>query len=361
MAPVPAPAIASAVNPLVVVTTSYPEFPGDAQGHFVAAEVQRLTATHDVTVLAPGNARKPLGSERLVSLGGGAAFGFPGALARIHERPLRALAASAFAARALAWLRRQPPPARLIAHFLLPCGVPLATLGRREPTQLEIVVHGSDARLFAALGPARALVTRELLRSQARLRCVSTQLRELLLGNVTKAQRLELAPRLRVEPCTIEVPNTSRAEARAGLGIELPTKLAVVVARLVPGKRVAVALEACRAVRDLSVVVLGDGPERAALSRRFPDARFVGHVPRDLALSWLAAASALVSASRLEGAPTVVREARALGTPVVCVEAGDLRAWAAKDAGIHLAETDEELRSKLAEVIAPSYATASLA
>jgi glycosyltransferase involved in cell wall biosynthesis len=348
------------VSALVVVTTSYPERPGDAQGHFVAAEVRRLTATHDVTVLAPGNARKPLGNERVVSLGGGAAFGFPGALARLREQPLRALAASAFAMRALGWLRLQPAPERIIAHFLLPCGVPISSLGRRADTKLEIVVHGSDARLFAALGPARSLVTRELLRSRAELRCVSPQLCELMLAQVTTAERLELAPRVRVEPCAIEVPTSSRAEARVALGLEPRTTLVVIAARLVPGKRVGVALEACRAAGDLEVVVLGDGPERAELSQRFPDARFVGHVSRDLALSWVAAADALVSASRLEGAPTVVREARALGTPVVCLEAGDLRAWAEKDAGIQLADGDHELGPKLSKLIAASSATASL-
>lgn len=348
------------MSSLVVVTTSYPEHPGDAQGHFVAAEVRRLTATHDVTVLAPGHGRKPVGSERVVSLGGGDAFGFPGALPRIRERPLRALAATGFAARAVAWLRRAPAPARIVAHFLLPCGVPIGTAARRrDTTRLEIVVHGSDARLFAALGPARALVTHELLRSRAELRCVSTELSELLLDGVTPRQRLELRRRLRVEPSPIDVPAQSRAEARYGLGIHTEARLAVVAARLVPGKRVDVALEACRRV-GIELVVLGDGPERAALVRRFPEARFVGQVPRTLALRWLAAADALVTASRLEGAPTVVREARALGTPVVCLEAGDLRRWAAADSGIHLAESDAELGPRVAAVIAASSATASL-
>jgi teichuronic acid biosynthesis glycosyltransferase TuaC len=52
----------------------------------------------------------------------------------------------------------------------------------------------------------------------------------------------------------------------------------------------------------------------------------------------MSAADLLLSASRHEGAPTVVREARALGTPVVATDAGDLRAWAAADAGIWLVD-----------------------
>jgi teichuronic acid biosynthesis glycosyltransferase TuaC len=97
-----------------------------------------------------------------------------------------------------------------------------------------------------------------------------------------------------------------------------------------------VALEACERLSALHVVVVGDGPERPRLMQRFPRARFVGQVARPLALAYVAAADALVSASLHEGAPSVVREARALGTAVVCLEAGDLRRWAERDAGIHV-------------------------
>jgi glycosyltransferase involved in cell wall biosynthesis len=42
----------------------------------------------------------------------------------------------------------------------------------------------------------------------------------------------------------------------------------------------------------------------------------------------------LVSASRHEGSPLVVREARALGVPVVACPSGDLEQWARDDAGL---------------------------
>jgi len=108
----------------------------------------------------------------------------------------------------------------------------------------------------------------------------------------------------------------------------------VIVARLVPGKRVDVALEACTRVKGLRTIVLGDGPELPYLRARFPTAHFVGHVERPVALAYISAADVLVSASLAEGAPTVVREARALGTPVVCLEAGDVRRWAESDPGL---------------------------
>ena len=54
------------------------------------------------------------------------------------------------------------------------------------------------------------------------------------------------------------------------------------------------------------------------------------------ALTWIAAADVLLSASRSEGAPSVVREARALGVPVAAARVGDLPAWAQADAGLFL-------------------------
>jgi glycosyltransferase involved in cell wall biosynthesis len=54
------------------------------------------------------------------------------------------------------------------------------------------------------------------------------------------------------------------------------------------------------------------------------------------ALAWISCADYLVSASRLEGAPTAVREARALGVPVVAAPSGDLMEWARTDAGIEI-------------------------
>lgn len=322
---------------VVVVTTSYPEYEGDAQGHFVASEVRRLAvAGHAVTVLAPGNGRRALGAERVVSLGGGEAFGFPGALTKLRENPLRTLAATRFVRDALTWLR-QEAPAKLIAHFLLPCGVPIATRGAKRGTDVEVVVHGSDARLFAALPLGQRWIGAEILRAGARLRFVSTELERLVLGGLSDAQRQHLQPFCRIEPCTLDVPaQLTREQARAELGISAQARLAVVVARLVPGKRVDVALAACSRLKGLDCVVVGDGPERARLSQQFPRVRFVGQVERPRALTYLAAANALVSASLHEGAPSVVREARALGTEVVCLAAGDVARWAEHDAGIHV-------------------------
>jgi teichuronic acid biosynthesis glycosyltransferase TuaC len=320
----------------VVITTSYPKSAGDAEGHFVAAEVRRLCERGPVTVLAPGLNRPSLWGERVVSLDGGQAFGFPGAVERLRRRPWRALEATQFCWSATRWLKRAAP-SRVVAHFLLPCGFPIATRGLAGGAELEVVVHGSDARLFTRLPAGHGLIGAELVRANALLRFVSTELYELVLGSLPVSQRARLEPHASVAPAALDVARVpARARARELLGIAPDEKIAVVVARLIAGKRVEVALESCARVERLRTFVIGDGPELEHLRERFAGAgiSFVGHVERPLALTYISAADALVSASLSEGAPTVVREARELGTDVVCLEAGDVRRWAESDPGL---------------------------
>jgi glycosyltransferase involved in cell wall biosynthesis len=313
----------------VIVTTSYPASPGDPSGHFVAAEVaERRARGERVTVLAPrvsgASARDDADVRWLPAHG---AFGWPGALARLRERPLRALGVLRFVLAARRELARLDAE-RVVAHFILPCAWPIAARPARR--SLEVVAHGSDVRLLARLpAPLRRHIARRL--AGAELRCASDELRR----ELTAALGPLPAWTLRVEPPALALPcRVTRAEARAELGVGASERLVVVVGRLVAGKRVAVALGAASLLPRARTVVVGDGPERALLERRFPSVRFVGRVERSTALAWLAAADVLLSASLHEGAPSVVREARALGTPVVALAAGDLAAWSERDAGL---------------------------
>jgi hypothetical protein len=270
----------------------------------------------------------------VVWLRAGDAFGWPGAIERLRERPSRALGALSFVREARRALRAFAPFDRLVAHFVVPSVWPV-TAGLERPARvLEAIAHGSDVRLVARLPHfARRRIARALAAFD--VRTTSEELRR-ELGD---ALGPEVARRARVEPAALDVAAFDRVCARNELGIASSERLLVVAGRLVRGKRTHVALRAARLVPEASVVVVGDGPERAALERDFPDARFVGLVGRVRALTWLAAADALIVASREEGAPSVVREARALGTPVVAVPSGDLRAWQRNDPGLLVVPT----------------------
>ena len=317
---------------IALLTTSYPASAGDAAGHFVQTQARALAAEgHRVTVFAPGPARVALGNPREIWLPDGDACGAPGLLPRLRQRPTRVVGLLRFGLAARAALQERAPFDRVIAHWLVPSAFPVAW-STAVASELEVVVHGSDARLLSRW-PARAAraVLSALLRRGAHFRCVSDELASLLVGLGPPG----LAERIHVAPLPLDCSGApSRDSARQQLDIAPETRLVLVMARLISSKRVDVALGAAQLIEGLTVVVLGDGPERARLAQRYPDVLFLGQLPRDLALTWLAAADALLSASREEGSPSVVREARALGIPVAALSSGDLTRWAARDAGL---------------------------
>lgn len=289
---------------VAVITTSYPSWDGDPSGHFVSAEAHALErAGHDVHVLA---AR-------------GAAFGWPGVLARVRDRPSRAVSVPRALADVRTTLMQRGPWDRVIAHWL-----PTAAIATGITAPLEVVAHGSDVRLLKAMpAPARALVTAWLARTAASVRAVSESLaRELLSCAPFAGTRSALATKLTVRPPPFELHDVEQRaaalrEARSG------TPLAVTVARLVPSKRVDRVIEHVAQRGSDALVVVGDGPERSRLEAmaiaKKVDATFVGLVARREALAWIRAADVLVFASREEGLSTVLREAEALGTRVEIV------------------------------------------
>lgn len=316
---------------VAIVTTSYPLHAGQAAGHFVASEARALCAQgDDVTVIAPGPETCVSGRDpTVVRVAAGGMFGPPGALSRLRSNPLRAAGGIRFAYGARAALSYRGPFDRLIGHWLVPSVWPLG-LGRAA--RVEAVLHGSDVRLFAALPRVlREHIAARLLAHRVALRCVSEHVRDALLARTSRP----LGSLVRIEPVLMEVePSPLSSEPPLSGAPAASDRLIVIVARLVPSKRVDVALEAVVALPGARVVVIGGGPLQPALQRAFPEVLFTGELPRPQALAWIGRANVLLSASRLEGSPLVVREARALGVPVVACASGDLERWARHDAGL---------------------------
>jgi glycosyltransferase involved in cell wall biosynthesis len=338
---------------IVLLTTSYPRFRGDPSGHFVATEAERLAreGAH-VRVLAGGDPpRQPDAGQRTDEkapriavrwCGGGALFGWPGVLDNLRVAPWRALGAGAFFLGVRRELGREGPVDRVVAHWLVPCGWPLAPAG----PELHAVAHGADVRVICALpAAARRMVLHALLERVALVRFVAESLRDRLCEAAGARLGARIRARSVVEPPPIDVDVDTCAARGAALRARLvgPGRPVVVtVGRLVADKRVALALGAVGELRDHApaMVVVGDGPERGRLERRAArlgvDARFTGRSAREDALAVIGAADVLLHASSEEGAPTVIREARALGVPVVACDAGDVTRWAAADSGVHV-------------------------
>jgi len=294
----------------LVVTSSWPRTADELAGTFVRVDALERARESRVIVAAPRGPGVARGGPGLtvVELPHGGLFGSPGAASRPH----RALGVVPFA-RAIAAL---PRPDRVVAHWLVPAGAIVRTAFPDVPT--ELIAHGADVRLLEALprSLARALLhylTHEK-GERVTLRAVSESLASRLAA---------IAPALRVLVAPMPL-STELANARAR-GAELRAKngpgLNVVAARLVASKRIERAIEHV-ATTGGRLVLVGDGPRRAPLlgaaRRRRVDVIATGAVRHDEALAWIAAADLLLAPlARGEGAPTVVREARALGVPVV--------------------------------------------
>jgi glycosyltransferase involved in cell wall biosynthesis len=108
----------------------------------------------------------------------------------------------------------------------------------------------------------------------------------------------------------------------------LETGTFVFVGRLTEQKALSVALAAIAEVEGARLTLVGDGPERASLERRAREleledrVRFLGSLPRNDALRYLAGARAAVLSSAWENLPHAAVEALAVGTPVVSTRVG---------------------------------------
>lgn len=303
-----------------VVTTSYPRFPGDAAGNFVAGHVAALRALgHTVEVIAAG---EHVPDDDAVVRIGSPLFYRGGAPDALEQSPLRAAAAAAMftgqltaavAVRARAW-------DAIIAHWLVPSAV--AALPAGKP--LLAIAHGGDVftlRRLRLLGS----VLGALHRRGARVAFVSSALRALARDAVPAlASWIDTA---RVQPMGIDV-------ARFAALPRAPTAppSVVVAARLVPIKGVDVAIAAMQRVRrPAQLVIAGDGPERARLMALPGTARWLGELPaaqRDTLLSTASVVvvpSRVLASGRTEGTPMIALEALAAGVPVVASAVGGLR------------------------------------
>ncbi|MFO0548944.1 MAG: glycosyltransferase family 4 protein [Polyangiaceae bacterium] len=335
---------------IAFITTSYPAERGDPSGHFVRAHARALAREgNEVHVVALGGSRATTpslekfhpGSLNVVFMGGARLFGWPGVLANLRDDKTRALAAPAVMTRAAWHLARESARGldRLVAHWLVPSAFPLAFSAPRAP--LEAWAHGADVRLLSQNPRLARVVVARLLARRTSFVFVAEPLLDALTDVLDPAAAITLRNAARIERAPLELELENVGDPRPpGFG-----PFVVWVGRAIPSKRLDVALRWAER-SGARLVVVGDRP------RELPrNVHAVGFVPREVALGWIAHASALVSTSLVEGSPTAVREARALDVPVVAFAAGDLERMAATDPGLHLVRTEAELASTLDAVL----------
>jgi glycosyltransferase involved in cell wall biosynthesis len=264
---------------VAVLTTSYPRYPGDAAGRFVADAVEHVRARGvAVEVVGPGEFR-----------GFGLTYGH-GVIGNLRRRPWLALFVPALLADFVR-AARQVEADLLHAHWL-PSGWVAARTGRPYVVQ----VWGTDVELVRR-APGLA---RRVLRGARLVIAASTALAE--------SARALGATKVEVIPSGVDVPPE--------VGEEASPPEVLYAGRLSPEKGVE---ELVEATRGLNLVVAGDGPLRS----RVPQAR--GFVPHEELQQLYARAAVVACPSRREGFGVACLEAMAHGRPVVATGVGGLR------------------------------------
>jgi teichuronic acid biosynthesis glycosyltransferase TuaC len=203
------------------------------------------------------------------------------------------------------------------AHYFYPDGIAAALLGRALGKPVTITARGTDINLI----PQHAL-PRRMIRwagaNAAGMIAVSEALRREMIAQGLPGHRIRT---LRNGVDLAMFRPTARVETRAELGLSTPTLLSV--GHLIERKGHDRVIAALAKLPGYSLLIAGDGPERAALETLAASqgvaerVRFLGSVPHHTLARLYSAADALVLASSREGWPNVLLEAMACGTPVV--------------------------------------------
>jgi glycosyltransferase involved in cell wall biosynthesis len=264
---------------VAVLTTSYPRYPGDSAGRFVADAVEHVRARGvDVEVVGP---------EQFHHYG--IAYGH-GMVGNLRKRPWLVPFVPALLASFVRAARRLD--ADLMHAHWLPAGWVAARTGKPYVVQ----VWGTDL----ALARRAPWLARGVLRRARLVIAASNELAENARGLGARD--------VRVIPSGVDLP--------VEVGAEADPPEVLYAGRLSPEKGV---LELVEAAAGLNLVVAGDGPLRS----RVPGAQ--GFVPHDELQRLYARAAVVACPSRREGFGVACLEAMAHGRPVVATAVGGLR------------------------------------
>jgi glycosyltransferase involved in cell wall biosynthesis len=316
---------------LLTFTTLFPDGERPNHGIFVENRLRHLVATGAAvsTVVAP----VPLFPFRA------ACFGAWGRFARVPRREQRHGLAihhprypviprlGMAVAPLLLYLASRRALGRLLAaglafdvidaHYVYPDGVAAVWLGRHFGKPVVITARGSDVTELPDYAVPRWFIRRALARADG-LVGVSSALRDRLIELGADPARAVV---LRNGVDTAAFHPVDRAAARVALGLTRPTLVSV--GGLIERKGHHRTIEALLALPDFCLLIIGEGPERAALEAQISRlglaerVRLLGPQPHARLPQFYGAADAMVLASSREGWANVLLESMACGTPVV--------------------------------------------
>ncbi|MGH2555139.1 MAG: glycosyltransferase [Actinomycetota bacterium] len=319
---------------LLVLTTTLPARPGDGTPEFVLSLSRALSQEFEVTILAP----RVRGGTRLENVNGVTIHRFPyfprrlegladGAiLPNLKSQPWRWIEAP-FLVTSFVWhayrVARRERPDVVHAHWILPGGMVAAILKRRMQIPYVLTVHGADA--YALRGRVLRWLKRWVLNGASDVSPVSRDI-------AAAIESPEPAPVRPVVPMGVDV-----EAIRNTVGDRVPERgRFVFVGRLAEKKGLDVLIRSLARVPDITLQVIGDGPDRVMAEALADElgvrerVRFAGRLPSSAVMDELRRAFALVIPSKVarggdqEGTPVVLGEAMAAGVPVIASRLGGL-------------------------------------
>jgi glycosyltransferase involved in cell wall biosynthesis len=225
------------------------------------------------------------------------------------------------------------------AHYLYPDGVAAAIIGKALGLPVVMTARGTDVSLIPRYPVPRRMIQRACQRAAAVI-TVSAALKEGLVA-------------MGVDPDHVTVLRNGvdlklfrpmdRQATRRRLGLDGPTLISV--GHLIERKGHHLIVEAMPSLPGFTLLIAGEGPERAHLERLIAElnlgdrVRLLGARPHAELPELYGAADALVLASSREGWANVLLEAMACGTPAIASPIwGNPEVVAKPEAGIIMAE-----------------------
>jgi glycosyltransferase involved in cell wall biosynthesis len=335
---------------VVMVTTSYPRFPGDTIATFMEPIARGLAARgHQIHVVLPWHPRlaRPAIEDgirfhpvRYAPHPGLNVFGYAESLHADVRLRLAAYLAAPLALRALVFatrrVAREAGATLLHGHWLIPGGAVTTAAGTGLPVVTSL--HGSDVFVAERHAVARA-AARFALRRVDWVTACSDDLRDRTIALGASADRIETIP-YGVDVDRFRPDADSRAACRLALGIGPGEVMLFTAGRLVRKKGFEYLIDAMGGIAPrcpgARLVIAGSGDLDGELRARVRDrgigdrVQFVGVLAQPDVARHLAAADIAVvpsvrdAAGNVDGLPNTVMEALASGTPLVATTAGGI-------------------------------------
>ena len=335
---------------VVMLTSSYPRFPGDGIGTFVEPIAHGVAALgHEVHLVAPwhplvqrpqqeGNVRFHF--FRYAPLRRLHAFGYATALkADTSLRPTAYLAAPLALGAGWHTVRRvvrETCASVLHAHWVVPAGVIAAS--SRTGIPMVVSLHGSDVFLAETNRLVGVACSFAFQRANWITAC-SEDLRRRAVTLGADAGKTEVIP-YGVNTDRFKPDPEARTRIRCEQGADDRDPVLVTVGRLVRKKGFEYVIDAVAALVDrwprLRLFIVGRGDLEAELRKQAVSSGvgdrvvFLGALPQDQVADWLSASDVAVVPSvqddsgNVDGLPNVLLESLASATPVVTTNAGGI-------------------------------------